>query len=117
MVGVDILEVERIEKVLKNENSLKKLFTIKELEYAKQFKNVASHLTGFFCAKEAVMKALVDCKKISFLDIEICHNNNGQPFTILTGKAEEIFKKNKYKKIDISISQTLNYATAICLIN
>ena len=117
MIGIDILEVERIEKALKKENFLNRGFTNQELEYVKQYKNIASHLTGFFCAKEAVMKALEDCKKMSFLDIEIYHNKNGKPYVKLYNKAQEIFIKNNYKNIDISISQTNNYATAICQIN
>lgn len=117
MLGVDILEVDRIEKALKKENFLNRVFTNQELEYVKNYKNIASHLTGFFCAKEAVMKALENCKKISFLDIEICHNRNGKPYVKLYNNALEILEKNNYKNIDISISQTENYATAICLIN
>lgn len=117
MLGIDILEVDRIEKALKKENFLDRVFTKKELEFAKTYKNIASHLTGYFCAKESVMKALEDCKKISFLDIEIYHNKYGKPFVKLYNKALEIYTKNNYKNIDISISQTDNYATAICLIN
>ncbi len=117
MLGIDILEVERIEKALKNEAFIKKVFTKNELEYANKFKNIASHLTGFFCAKEAVMKAMVDCKNITFLDVEICHSTLQNPIVNLKGKAKEIFDKNNYKSIEISISQTNNYATAVCIIN
>lgn len=117
MIGVDILEVARMEDAIKNKNFCKRVFTKNELAYAKTCKNIASHLTGFFCAKEAVMKALEDCKKLSFLDIEVCHSTSGKPYVKLHHKAEEIFDKNNYKNIEISISQTENYATAFCLIN
>ncbi len=117
MLGVDILEVKRIEKALKKESFLKRVFTIDELEYAQKYKNVASHLTGYFCAKEAVMKALVNCEKISFLDIEIMHEQTGKPFAKLYNNALNIFNEKKYKNIEISISQTDNYAVGICKID
>lgn len=117
MIGVDIIEVARIKKAIKNTNFCKRVFTENELEYAKQYKNFASHLAGFFCAKEAVMKALEECKQLSFLDIEVCHNVNGKPFVKLYKKAKKLFENNNYKNIEISISQTENYATAFCLIN
>lgn len=117
MIGVDILEVARIEEALKIKNFCKRVFTENELAYAKTCKNIASHLTGFFCVKEAVMKALEDCKKLSFLDIEVCHNASGKPFVKLYKKAKKLFENKNYKNIEISISQTENYATAFCLIN
>lgn len=116
MVGIDIIEVERITKALNNEKFLARVFSLQELEYAKKYKDYTSHLAGFFCAKEAVMKALENCKQLSFLDIEVCHCASGKPYVILSKKAKEIFDKNNYKNIEISISQTKNYATAICVL-
>ena len=117
MIGVDILEVARIKKAIKNTNFCKRVFTENELEYAKQYKNFASHLAGFFCSIEAVMKALVECTQLSFLDIDVCYNASGKPFIILYKKAKKLFENKNYKNIEISISQTENYATAFCLIN
>lgn len=116
MIGIDIIEVERIEKALKNEKFLKRVFTKEELKFAQEYKNPACHLAGFFCAKEAVMKALEDCKHMSFLNIEICHEKSGKPIVNLFGNAKKCFEKNKHSLIEISISQTNSYATAICLI-
>ncbi len=116
MVGIDILEVERIRQALKKESFLKRVFTTEELKYVQKYKDSVSHLAGFFCAKEAVMKALVDCKNISFSNIEICHEKSGKPFVNLFGNAKKCFEKNKHSSIEISISQTNTYATAICLI-
>lgn len=116
MIGIDIIEVERLRQALKNENFLKRVFTKDELKYAQEYKDPASRLAGFFCAKEAVMKALVDCKKISFINIEICHEKSGKPIVKLFSNAKKSFEKNKHSLIEISISQTNFYATAICLI-
>lgn len=116
MIGTDILEVERMQKMLQNPTFLNRVFTKQEQQYAQNCKNVASHLCGFFCAKEAVMKALVDCKKISFLDIEVCHENSGKPYVKLYKTAQQVFSQKSAKSIEISISQTDKYATAVCVV-
>ena len=115
-VGTDIIEVKRIKKALMADGFLSKILLDGEKEYVKKFKDAESHIAGFFSAKESVMKALGDCKQISFKEIEICHNNNGTPFVQLYGKAKSVYETLKAKDIQISISQTPNYATAVCVI-
>ena len=117
MIGIDIVEVSRIKTALKKENFLTRILTINEIDYVNTYKDKDSHIAGFFSAKEAVMKALKDCKNISFLDIEIFHEKTGAPYVKLYGKAKEVFDKMAKKNIQISISQTKNYATAMCVIN
>ena len=114
MIGCDVIEVERVENSLKKEGFVKAILTESEIEYCKKFKNFYSHVAGFFCAKESVMKALEDCRQISFLDIEICHFETGKPFVKLYGKAKQVFESKKYKNIEISISQTNTIAMAMC---
>ncbi len=117
MVGIDLIEVERIKQSLNKTGFIEKILLPGEIEYVNQFKvNMEAHVAGFFCAKEAVMKALQDCKKISFLEIEVKHQTNGAPYIVLTGEAKRVFEKQKLTSLEISISQTDNYATAICLI-
>ena len=97
MIGIDILEIERI----KNKN---------EIKYFNNFENKYEHICGFFCAKEAVKKAL-DCpKNLTFLDIEILHTKSGKPYVKLN---EKIDIKNQIK---ISISHSKTVATAVCLV-
>lgn len=116
MIGIDVLEIERMSKNAKDENFLKRVFTENERKYFSAFDNKLERITGYFCAKEAVMKALKDCKEISFLDIEINHKDCGAPFVELKNKAKQVFDLN-YKKIDISISHSKTIATAICQID
>ena len=96
---------------------MQKILTAQEIEYVNQFTSKTEHIAGFFCVKEAVMKALEECQNIAFQDIEILHKDNGKPYVKLFGKALEVFEKGNYKSIEISISQTKTVATAICVIN
>jgi len=117
MIGIDLTENIRIEKALEDPKFISKILSEEEIQYVSSFKNSIEHIAGFFSAKEAVMKALEDCKKISFKDIEINHYSSGKPYAVINGEAKKVFDEKGYKTIEISISQTQNFATAICIIN
>ena len=110
MIGIDIEEVKRIQELIADTEHAKKLFAVEELDYANARPFPAMHLTGFFCVKESVVKALGG----GFIrEVVVLHNENGKPYAQLFGKAKELLGD---KKIEISISHTKTYATAICQI-
>jgi holo-[acyl-carrier protein] synthase len=58
-VGLDLLEIERLERALERRPTLaERLFTEAERAYAASRPRPAQHLAARFCAKEAVSKAL-----------------------------------------------------------
>ncbi|MEA2189980.1 MAG: holo-[acyl-carrier protein] synthase [Solirubrobacteraceae bacterium] len=58
-VGIDLLEIERMEQALDRRPSLAlRLFTDGERAYAARRARPGQHLAARFCAKEAVAKAL-----------------------------------------------------------
>jgi holo-[acyl-carrier protein] synthase len=59
MIGIDLLEIERLERALARRPRLaERLFTDRERAYAATRARPAQHLAARFCAKEAVFKAL-----------------------------------------------------------
>lgn len=116
MIGIDLVEVQRIKQSLKNKNFINKILTQNEINYVQNFVNKEEHIAGFFACKESVMKALENCKEIGFTQIEVCHNSTGKPYVVLSGNAKQVFKKSGYTKIEVSISQMQNFATAICVL-
>lgn len=110
MIGIDILEVKRVEKLIENQESAKKLFFSEELCYANSHHNPAIHLAGCFCVKESVVKALGGGL---ITEVKVLHYESGKPYVELFGKAKELLGD---KKIDISISHTSELATAICIV-
>ena len=59
MIGLDLLEIDRLEQALERRPSLaERLFTDAERAYAATQGRPAQHLAARFCAKEAVAKAL-----------------------------------------------------------
>lgn len=109
--GVDIIEVRRIREAVKRwgEDFLKRIFTLRELEFTRDKPSLYEHLAGRFAAKEAVSKAL-GLKDITFKDIEIINNEVGKPNCILL--------KNNRDNLDIhiSISHIKNYAVATAIV-
>jgi holo-[acyl-carrier protein] synthase len=58
-VGVDLLEIERLERALERHPRLaERIFTDGELGYARARSRPGRHLAARFCAKEAAVKAL-----------------------------------------------------------
>ena len=57
-IGVDIVEIDRIARSVKNPRFLKRVFTASEVAYCRARKNSAQHFAVRFAAKEAVWKAV-----------------------------------------------------------
>lgn len=113
-LGIDIIEIERIENAIKkNDNFLKKLFTDYEIEYYIKKGKKAETIAGLFAAKEAVAKVLgTGISGFSWTDIEISHTASGQPIVLLSGVAAELAKEKSINNILISISHCKTYAVA-----
>lgn len=118
MVGIDIIEIERIKSMAENDIRLSSLFTEKEIKYFNKFKHRETHVAGGFCAKEAVSKALKTGfnGKVLPREIEILHKDTGAPYVVLRGGAKEVFEGLGLTNIDISISHDKEKATAICIV-
>lgn len=112
-IGIDILDVARMQKSLENPKFASKVFFQSEIQYCSQYKNFAEHFSGIFACKEAVMKALKTAGQY-FLDIEITHMSNGAPKVVLHGKLADLFES---EKLDVSISHIKDVAVAVCLYN
>lgn len=117
-VGIDAVEIERIEKLYKKEghNFLNRVFTKKEkkiiIELEKvNSKQLYSKIAGKYAVKEAVYKALG--AGISYNRIEILNYENGKPYVkIYDSNNIECEKYN----IEISITHDRINAIAIAII-
>lgn len=119
LVGIDALDVVRMEKFVQNEHFLDKYFTPYEIEYvSKNFRSTLS-LAGLYAAKEAFLKALGIGigGGINLNEIEIKHQPTGKPYLeVLSPKGQIMLKTMNVEEVSISISHTDELATAICII-
>lgn len=113
MIGIDIEKINRFEHW--NEEGFKRIFTENEIEYANSFENNLEHFCGFFCVKEALVKALDD-DRLVYSDIEVLHQESGKPYVNLTPYIQKILKEHFKSRIEISISHCREYATAVVLV-
>jgi holo-[acyl-carrier protein] synthase len=113
-LGVDIIEIERIQNALGKARFQEKIFTPQELEYADP--HAAERCAGLFAAKEAAAKALgTGFCGFSPRDIEILHDEAGKPFICPRGAFREQILQKRVDAIHVSISHDRSRAIA-CVI-
>ena len=118
MLGTDIIEVDRIEKLIKekNEKFLNRIYTQKEIDYCEsKGPNKYQHYAGRFAAKEAVFKILSTHlskinKPLIFKDIEILNRKDGSPYVNINHTMIA-----SISDLNISISHIKKYATAVAI--
>jgi holo-[acyl-carrier protein] synthase len=111
-VGIDLLEIERLERALKRHPRLAlRLFTEAEREYAAMRARPGQHLAARFCAKEAVAKALA-LDAWSFTDVEIL--GGGPPGVRLHGPVAERARELGVQ-VAVSLTHTGRDAGAVAI--
>ena len=117
-IGNDIIEIERIEKAISKEGFKDKIYTQRELENIKKRGNRAETYAGVFSAKEAISKAIgTGVREFSLTDLEILNDDLGKPYVVVSEKLDKIIKSKKEDyQIEISISHSKKYATAVAII-
>lgn len=114
--GIDLVKIERIEKIIKRwgDNFTSRIFTISEREYCEKKKdNKYQSYAGKFAAKEALLKALgLGLRGVNWKEIEITNNELGQPIIDTSGKLKNIVLTKGVSKYFITISHTKEYAIA-----
>ena len=114
-IGIDTIEIERIKKLLSKPN-LTRLFSQKEIDYAKSKGSPEASLAGAFAAKEAVLKAFgTGFSGVGYRDVEVYHEENGAPKIKLYGQALVFAEKNQICQIHLSISHDRTKAVAMVL--
>ena len=119
-IGIDAVDVARFEKAAKKHGKhfLKKIFTDKELEYAKTKKDYYTHMAGKFAAKEAVKKAMPNGAEIglNWPSIEILNSPDGKPYVVLHSGAKLVADKENIGILFVSISHIKSVATANAMV-
>jgi holo-[acyl-carrier protein] synthase len=109
-VGVDMIEVARIERGLQRfgRRFADRFFTSQEQHYCA---GKAERLAGRFAVKEAVGKALgTGIGDVRWLDIEIISDGRGRPQLILHNDAARLAAELGLTQWSISLSHTATHA-------
>ena len=111
-VGVDLIEVERIERALARhgERFYARFFTERERE---QCGGDPARLAARFAAKEAAAKALgCGIGPVRWVEIEIELEGNGRPRLVLHGAARDRAAMLGWRTVEVSLSHTKDHAIA-----
>lgn len=117
-IGNDIIEIERVEKAISTEGFKAKVYTQRETENIIKRGNRTETYAGIFSAKEAISKAIgTGVREFSLTDLEILNDDLGKPYVIVSDKLNKIIQRKKENyQIEIAISHSKKYATAMAII-
>ncbi len=114
-VGIDAVDIERFGRVLARRPALAaRLFTPRELDYARTAADPVPRLANRFAAKEAAMKAFgVGLGAFSFADVEVVRTGLEGPTLILHASAEALASRRGVSRLHLSLTHTALVAMAV----
>jgi holo-[acyl-carrier protein] synthase len=114
-LGVDIVEVRRIERAVARwgEAFVRRIYTPGEIARIEAGSARGPRLAARFAAKEAVMKALgVGWRALAWREIEIASDDAGRPIVRLHGAAHRIAESRGIADVVVAMSHTHEHAVA-----
>ncbi|MBN2178531.1 MAG: holo-ACP synthase [Deltaproteobacteria bacterium] len=119
-IGTDLVEVARIERIIKKWNGhfLKRVFSENEIVYCERKAHSPQHYAARFAVKEALLKSLGKglFSGLSLRDIEVVNTKEGRPQLMVHGKVRGIIDALNIITCHVSISHTNNFATAVVIL-
>ncbi len=115
-IGTDIVECSRIASMIEKHGDLflSRVYTEREVEYARARASMIQHFAGRWAAKEAVLKVFGTgwSQGIQWSEIEVQNDEHGRPMIELSGRAFEVCQQLGIHEVLISISHCATYAIA-----
>lgn len=119
-LGVDIVEVDRIEQACARhgERFINRIFTEDERAYCMGMKNPWPHFAARFAAKEAASKAFATGigAEFGWTSVSICKGDQGQPLAQFSESAYSLLSKMGASDLLLSLSHTRKLAIAAAIL-
>ena len=112
--GLDLIEIERIERALERPGFRERCFTEAERAYCDSRAKPEESYAARFAAKEAVGKALGCGVRFTWKEIEIV--GRPKPGVRLSGRTAAYAERVRAGDIDLSMTHSRELAAAICLV-
>ncbi len=111
-IGIDIVQICRIEKAMKSSKFVHKILTPAEIDAGTH--NSFMHTSASFAAKEAFSKAMgTGLREFKFDDISVMHDELGKPYFVFSQKLTDMLAKKGITEVEVSISHEKDYAIAV----
>lgn len=105
-VGVDIIEIGRIERAMRRPRFIERIFTEREQEFVRS----PAAAAGRWACKEAVAKCLP--KRIGWHDVEVLQGERGEPVVYFADLGALV----PGGRIHVSISHERGHAVAVAIL-
>ena len=119
-IGIDLVDIRRIENVLKRwgDRFVKRVFTEAEAGLCLKRSCPAASFAIRFAAKEAFSKALGLGMRngIRWRDIEVFHHPGGRPGLRLRGRSSDICRERRINRLHLSLSDEAHYGVAMVIL-
>jgi holo-[acyl-carrier protein] synthase len=121
-VGMDIVEIGRIEDLLRRFGSrfVQRVFTGDEIAYCEARSRRAQHYAVRFAAKEAFVKALgqrgVTYPGMRWSDICVQRAPKGEPSLTFEGSVKEAVRQIRMRQAHLSLSHSKEFAAAVVIL-
>ena len=120
-VGVDLVDLERVARLLSNkgEHAMQKFFTDEERAYLGTRPDPTGHAGARIAAKEAVYKALQSlpgARGVGWREIEVTRDDDGRPAIRLHGLAARLAEENGGLVVQVSLTHSAASAGAIAMV-
>lgn len=117
-IGIDIVEINRLEESFRQPGFQARVFSAAELEGVMQYRSKTEHLAGKFAAKEAFMKAIGAGLRqdVWFLQIEVLNTEAGKPYIQASGEAGKLLAEMGAVHMHLSISHSADAAVAVVIL-
>lgn len=114
--GVDIVSIERLEKVARRHGRhfLNRIFTKEEQAYCESKRFKYEHYAARFAAKEAMMKAMEIRRRnrLRFREIEVRRRPTGKPEIAMSRESRLRFGVPEGARIELSMAHERTYAVS-----
>ena len=114
-VGIDLVEVKRIEKLMKNPRFFERVLGESEYSQLRKRGLKPQSVSINFCAKEAFSKALgTGIRVFALREVELIRDYLGRPSLKLSGKALKIAQERNLQ-FTVSATHTKEYASVVVI--
>ena len=116
-LGCDLIEVDRIHKVLEKHGDrfLKRVFTDEEKAYCSSVKHPHKHYAARWAAKEAVSKCFTTGigSHLDWTSVSVYHGSRKEPLVRLDAKATALLHEVGATHVWLTLSHTETHAMAV----